>query len=1449
MSNSTWLSDATASCSSHSFGPASCDGSFDFTLLFEQTILSIAPSAVFLCCLPVSLFKLHQVGPKFNASYIRTLKLILASLLVATQTCLLVLWATRAASTTLATLPAVSLGLVVSLAVAILSIQSHVRSLRPSSLLSVYLLISCLFDAAQVRTLFTSYADRVIPSLLSVSIILRLVLLTVECRNKRPWLYSQYRTLPPEATAGVVSRSILWWLNPMFLNGMRTLFSQNQLYNIDPDLESRKIGHELERIFEKQCHRSQKNSNSSSAPSSIWSLPRACLRCLWTSIAAMVPTRLALVGFTYGQTFLFTRAIDYLSQQRDASDRNTGYGLIAATFIIYVGIAVSTALYQQQISWIMTKLRGALISMIYNRILIISDGASRDGAALTLISSDVDIIIRVLGELNESWARLIEVAVGIGLLSRQVGAVCVVPIILTVASTQAQGWVSKRIGSRRRDWNTATQKRVNTTAAVLGSIQSVKMLGLMNQASALLHSLRLNELKMLALLSQFIIGLNAIAVVPSIWSPVLTFVVYAIKARIDGSDGLDISQAFTSMALLNLVTTPTAKLLTIMPLWAQALGCFERLQKYFELPIYDPRFLSSASNNDICDTGIEMTTLQLPGVRKDTVTCANVDVALSTEGPAILRDITFEAKPGSLTVITGPTGSGKTTLLKTLIGETHFLKGQMSVSSKSIAYCGQIPWMTNTTIKEFIAGPKINVRPIIDSWYNLVVYACDLAKDIAGMPDGDDTRLGSKGVLLSGGQRARLALARAVYARKDTILLDDVLSALDANTEKAINSRLLGRRGLLRELGTTVILVTHSKKATAAADQVLTLSQDGRVAYQGSPSQLPETELYGLPEEFRIDHAGADVVSTPKTKAPKGPSAEDKADLARRTGDWSIYKFYFGNFQKRYLAMFVACSVGAAFSSRFSQILLGWWTADEGSNLSMYLSIYALLALAQSCFSNLNMWVVFLKMIPDSAINMHRTLLATVAGAASPVFYQTDSGAILNRFAQDMYLVVGALPTSLIATGNTFCETIASLAMISTGASYMGITIPFVIIAIFLIQKVYLHTSRQLRLIEIEARSPIYSHFLETLDGVVTIRAFGWEEDAKEAHLILLDVAQSPYYLLSCIQRWLKLVLDLIVAALAVIVVALAVSQRGTTSAGLLGVALTNVLGFSQSLTRLVTEWTTLETSLGAISRVRSFAADTEQETSPHGTMTSTDIATHGKVVFSGAYAKYIDEPGCYDLHDINFTIPPGTKVAICGRTGSGKSSLMLALFRLLPLRHGSISVDDIDLKTVDPDLVRRSIIAIPQQPFLLPGTTRQNLDPESLFSDTDLNSALTKVCLLDLVNERGGLDSEIDQQTLSQGQAQLLCLARALLRKSKLVVLDEATSSLDSETDTLIREVLHTEFAHCTVISVAHRAATIIEADMVIMMDAGRVSAIGAPSELGTSNGHFRELCGILQM
>lgn len=374
----------------------------------------------------------------------------------------------------------------------------------------------------------------------------------------------------------------------------------------------------------------------------------------------------------------------------------------------------------------------------------------------------------------------------------------------------------------------------------------------------------------------------------------------------------------------------------------------------------------------------------------------------------------------------------------------------------------------------------------------------------------------------------------------------------------------------------------------------------------------------------------------------------------------------------------------------------------------------------------------------------------------------------------------------------------------------MGVTIPFVLVAVYLIQKIYLATSRQLRFLDLEARSPIYSHFLETIEGAVVLRAFQWEKCAQETQFRLLDTAQSPYYLLGSIQRWLRLVLDLITAALAVIVVALAVSTRSTTSAGLLGVALTNVLSFSQSLNRLVTEWTTLETSLGAVARVRSFASNTEKETEGAMSTLSNSFIAQGALSFRNVRARYRDGPGPLDLDDVSFEVKQGQKISICGRTGSGKSSLMLALFRLLPVESGVIYLDGIDISTLDGEALRESIVAVPQQAFLLPGTWRQNLDPEGALRFADIERALEDVHLLTLVLERGGIDAKLDPKSLSQGQQQLLCLARALLRKRKLVVLDEATSNLDFGTARLIQDVLETKLKACTILSIAHRVSEI---------------------------------------
>jgi ATP-binding cassette subfamily C (CFTR/MRP) protein 1 len=408
----------------------------------------------------------------------------------------------------------------------------------------------------------------------------------------------------------------------------------------------------------------------------------------------------------------------------------------------------------------------------------------------------------------------------------------------------------------------------------------------------------------------------------------------------------------------------------------------------------------------------------------------------------------------------------------------------------------------------------------------------------------------------------------------------------------------------------------------------------------------------------------------------------------------------------------------------------------------------------------------------------------------------------------------------------------------------MAITIPFIFLVLYFIQDIYLKTSRQLRFMDLEAKSPLYSHFLETLDGLTTIRAFGWANSSRETNLKNLDVSQRPYYMLYCVQRWLELVMDLIVAGLAVTVVALAISLRSSSSGGLLGVALNNVLNFNQTLSTLIVQWTSLETSLGAIARIRTFAATRASE-HKNGEDFNPPIEwpQRGALEFKNVSASYDDSSLALD--NVSFSVLPGQKIGICGRTGSGKSTLLMTLLRLLDISSGSITIDSLDLSTMPRTTIRSRLIAIPQDPFLLSGSVRLNADPSTGIADTEIIAALQKVRLWDVIEARGGLDAEMLEQPLSQGQQQLFCLGRAILRRGQVLVLDEATSNVDAETDQLMQRVVREEFGGRTIIVVAHRLDTIMDSDMIAVLDKGKVVEYDTPANLLARESMFRQLYG----
>jgi len=417
-------------------------------------------------------------------------------------------------------------------------------------------------------------------------------------------------------------------------------------------------------------------------------------------------------------------------------------------------------------------------------------------------------------------------------------------------------------------------------------------------------------------------------------------------------------------------------------------------------------------------------------------------------------------------------------------------------------------------------------------------------------------------------------------------------------------------------------------------------------------------------------------------------------------------------------------------------------------------------------------------------------------------------------------------------------------------------------LAVYLLQNYYLRTSRQIRHLDLEAKSPLYRSFTETASGIITIRAFNWQESFMAEHFDQLDYSQKPYYTLYCIQRWLNVVLDLFVAGVAIVLVSFALSFPSTATTGSIGLALLNVMGFNNALSMLVNSWTGLETSLGAIARLKSFLTDTpiesragEDQLPPH------PWPQHGSIELRNITAKYkyeqtlkvceamknnfadilystADNGSKPAICDVNLEIKAGQKIGVVGRTGSGKSSLILTILRLLDLESGGIMIDGLNASYLNREALRSSLVTIPQEPVELPGSVRHNLDPgvsTPSATDEEIVSALACVGLWGIIQERGGLDIDIDTAGLSSGQKQLFSLARAVLgarkhrrsAKGGIILLDEPTSSIDGQTDKTIQQIMREEFADYTIVIVTHRLDTIEDADVTVIMDGGRLAEV----------------------
>ena len=624
---------------------------------------------------------------------------------------------------------------------------------------------------------------------------------------------------------------------------------------------------------------------------------------------------------------------------------------------------------------------------------------------------------------------------------------------------------------------------------------------------------------------------------------------------------------------------------------------------------------------------------------------------------------------------------------------------------------------------------------------------------------------------------------------------------------------------------------------------------DGRIVHnQVSYSALDSSELGVLgsqsssnteseSEQTDDEKPGA---SQPATVEPESLGAEAEADLSRQTGDIECYKIYLSAFGPLLLFSFVGTLIAYAGFSKMPQIWLRLWVErGTGSRDAGYLGGYIGFALGACMFGTVATAIIMIEGVPRAGQRLHSKLLGTVIRAPLRFFTTVDSGITLNRFSQDITQIDEVLPMAFFSTCAIGLGVLAQIGLIASGATYVAAIIPACIFVLYLVQKFYLRTSRQMRLLDIEMKAPLYTQYTETLAGLSTIRAFGWSGAFLIDSHRRLDVSQRPVYTLYCIQRWLQVVLDLFVLGVALVLVSFSLTMAGSTSSGAIGLALVNLIGFNQGLTALVEQWTELETSLGAIARLKWFDENTPDENKEaESDAPPSEWPAQGAIEFDNVSASYSDESPIV-LHNLSFKIKPGQKVGICGRSGSGKSSTILTLLHLLELRSGTIRIDGIDLSTMPRQTIRAHLTTLPQDPVQLTGTIRHNLDPETLISaDEPLISSLRKVSLWDTISARGGLDATLEDLGLSAGQLQLLCLARALLARGKIVLVDEATSSVDHATEGEIRRVVAEEMAGRTVVEVAHRLEVVRGCDVVVVMAEGRVAEVGEPEELLRSSG-----------
>lgn len=844
--------------------------------------------------------------------------------------------------------------------------------------------------------------------------------------------------------------------------------------------------------------------------------------------------------------------------------------------------------------------------------------------------------------------------------------------------------------------------------------------------------------------------------------------------------------------------------------------------------------------------------------------------------PFKLHDIDFTVGRNELLAVIGSVGSGKTSLLAALAGDMRKTGGKLRMASAR-AFCPQYAWIQNATLKENILFGK----PYKTKWYNQVVDACALRPDLEILPAGDQTEIGERGITLSGGQKQRLNIARAIYFDADIILMDDPLSAVDAHVGRHIMDNAIC--GIMKNK--CRILATHQLHVLNRCDRIIWM-EDGHIQaidtfdnlmknsvdFQKLMATTAQEEQIEAKQTAPEDAEQANKV-TKKTK--KGKALMQQEERAVKSVSWGVWKAYMGASGSPVMWPLIVLSLCLALAANLlTSLWLSWWVANRfGMSTGTYIGVYAALGCVQSL-----LMFSFSTILSTSGTNASKAMLqramTRVLRAPMSFFDTTPLGRITNRFSKDIDSMDNMLTDAMRMYFITLGTITSVFALIIAFFHYFAIALGPLFLLFLFASSYYRSSAREIKRHESVLRSTVFARFSESISGVASIRAYGLQNYFTNRLRESIDDMDSAYYLTFANQRWLSVRLDLIGNLLVFTTGILVVTDRFNVPPSTGGLVLAYILSIVQMIQFTVRQLAEVENNMNSTERVHYYGSELEQEAPLKLKEVPNSWPEAGAITFSKVDMRYRAELPLV-LQGLDFKIRGGERIGIVGRTGAGKSSIMSALFRLTELSGGQILIDNIDIATVGLYDLRSRLAIIPQDPTLFRGTIRTNLDPFMEHTDLELWSALRKADLVGDEEQEGEvrpettetakssktivnsptsptsgsrihLDSIVEEEGLnfSLGQRQLMALARALVRNSQIIVCDEATSSVDFETDEKIQKTMRTGFAGKTLLCIAHRLRTIINYDKICVMDKGQIAELDTPINLFDAGGIFRGMC-----